>query len=150
MYNETYQTDPAVAFVGMVADQTPALITSHTVAIGAIGFGKAVCRSGEDGPEGSVRAVSAGNSKVLGISVRSQATPADSPNEYPVGDNVAVLRKGAIWVEVGSNVDEGDDVYVTMDSGAFSATPSAGNVKIEGAVYEKSATSGNLALVRIV
>ena len=142
-YNETYRTDPAPAFEGMVADMSNAVIVSRT-AEAAIGFGKAVARGTE---AHTTRAVTTGDTEILGVSVRSQATDAESANEYPVNDTAAVMRKGPIWVKAGATVAVGDPVKVTVDTGAF---VTSSGVAIAGATYETAGVANDLVKIHIL
>lgn len=146
-YTENYNTDPAVAYEGMVADLGAAVIVSRTVQAAALGFGKAV-KVGT--LEHTVKNVEAGDTVVYGLSVRSQATPAGSPNAYPVGDTAAILLKGVIWVKVGIAVAKDDPVYVTVADGTFKKAAGAGNVLVADATYETAASLNGLARVRIL
>ena len=145
-YNEQYRTDPQVAFEGMVADQTPATIVSRTVETAAIGFGKAVKLGSADK---SVKATATGDTAVFGITVRNQATNPETPNQYGVADTAGILLEGCIWVTAGEAVADGDEVYVTVDGGAFGKTSGAGKVKLEGARYETTGASDALVRVRV-
>lgn len=142
-YNEAYLTDPAPAYEGMVADMTVSVIVSRTVEA-AIGFGKPVAR-GDDAH--TVRATEAGDTAINGFTVRSQATDAESVNEYPLGDTAGVLRKGAIWLTVGEAVVAGDIVKVVVDGGLIGKT---NGVTVVGASFETSAAIGELAKVLII
>lgn len=142
-YNENYRTDPVVAYVGMVADMSNAVIVSKT-AEAAIGFGKAVARGTDSN---SARVVEAGDTAILGISVRSQATDAESANEYPENDTAAVMRKGPIWVTAGGTVAEGDPVSVNVTTGAF---VTGSGVAIAGATFETAGAANDLVRVHIV
>lgn len=147
MYNELYRTDPQIALEGQVADTSPATIVSRTVVDAALGFGKAATTDGEH----QVHPTTTGDAAVLGISIRSQATKAESPDQYPVGDTAAVMLKGAIWVKVAETVAPGDDVTVTVATGAFGTQAvAAGIVAIAGATYETGAAANGLARVRII
>lgn len=142
-YNEQYRTDPAPAFEGMVADMSNAVIVSKT-AEAAIGFGKAVARGTDSN---TARVVETGDTAILGISVRSQATDAESANEYPINDTAAVMRKGPIWVKAGGTVAEGDPVGVVVATGAF---VTGSGVTIAGATYETAGAANDLVRVHIV
>lgn len=146
-YNETYRTDPQVAFPGMVADMSQATIVSRTVETAALGFGVAVKR----GAVHKVSALTTGDAAgdFFGITVRSQATKAESPNEYPVNDTAGIMRKGPIWVTVSEAVVEGDDVYVTLADGSFGTTAGAGIVLIAGATYESAGGANDVVRVQL-
>lgn len=145
-YNETYRTDPAAAFEGMVADMSNAVIVSKT-AEAAIGFGKAVAR-GDD--SNTARVTETGDTEILGIAVRSQATEPTTTGEYPAKDTAAIMRKGPIWVKAGATVAEGDSVYVTVNGGAFTGASGTGKVQIAGATFETAGAANDLVRVHIV
>lgn len=145
-YNETYRTEPQIAFPGMVADQSQATIVSRTAAA-AVGFGVAMIRVAGH----KVRAMTTGDAAAdfYGITVRSQATAADSPNQYPANDTAGIMTKGPIFVTAGSAFAEGDDVYVTLADGAFTNAAGAGKVQIAGATFESAGASGDVARVQL-
>ena len=145
-YNESYRTDPQIAFVGMVADQTPATIVSKTVETAAVGFGKAVKIGSVDG---KVAASADGDTFVYGITVRSQATGAENADTYAVGQSASILILGSIFVTAGEAVTAGESVYVTVDGGAFGKTSGTGKVQIAGAMYETSGAQDDLVHVRM-
>lgn len=142
-YNESYNTNPAPAFEGMVADMTNSVIVSRTVEAD-IGFGKPVARgTGAN----KVRAVATGDTEINGFTVRSQATEAGSANEYPAGDTAGVMRKGPIWLKVGEAVAAGDPVKVVVATSLIGKT---NGVAVAGASFETSAAVGELAKVLII
>lgn len=149
-YTEAYNTDPVVALEGMIADTSPAVIISRTVETAALGFGKpAVQGAADHGCDGDV----SGAADIIGISVRSQATPAESPNEYPVGDTASLMRKGVIWAKVtdAGGVVAGDPVWLKLADGTYSNADvgSSGSIKLAGCVWETSAANGALARMRV-
>lgn len=146
-YTENYNTDPAVAYEGMVADIGEAIIVSRTVQAAALGFGKAV-KIGT--AEHTVKNVETGDTVIYGISVRSQATAAASTDAYPVADTAAILLKGPIWVKAAVAVAPGDPVYVTVADGTYKKAAGAGNVQIADASYETVAAINGLARIRIL
>lgn len=139
----TYGSTYAPAYAGMVADLGPATIISRTVEDDDLPFGVAVTREGDHG----VSAFGSGDTSILGISVRSQATPAESPNVYPEGDTAAILIKGTIWVQASVAVDAGDPVYVIPATGAFAKTNASSAVQIAGARWDTSTSGAGLARV---
>lgn len=144
-YTENYNIDPEVAQEGQVADTSPATILSRTVDA-AIGFGKAVQKGAKQ------HSVKAADTKVDGITVRSQATGARAatPDVYPANDTAAILTQGPIWVKVDSTVVEGDDVTVTVATGLFGTKAvGAGVIAVPGAVFETGAAANGLARIRV-
>lgn len=145
-YTEGYNTDPQIGFEGMVHDMSNAVIVSRT-AEAAVGFGKAVAR-GDDAH--TCRVTETGDTEILGISVRSQATAAESVDAYPIGDTVAVMRKGPIMVKAGGTVAAGDPVYVTVVGGAFTGASGAGKVLIVGAEFETAGVLNDIVKIHII
>ena len=146
-YLENYRSDPQIALEGMIADTSLATIVSRTVQSAALGFGKPVKLGTADR---TVKNVEAGDTAIYGISVRTQAAPAESVDTYPVGDTAAILLKGTIWVKVSVAVAPGDPVFVVVATGAFDKATAAGKVQIAGASYETTAAANGLARVRII
>jgi len=145
-YTEAYNTDPAVAQEGQVADTSPATILSRTVEAD-IAFGRAVQVGTK---QHAVVAAAAG--PVTGITVRSQATGAreTNPDIYPANDTAGIITKGAIWVKVDSTVVEGDDVTVTVATGLFGTKAvAAGVIAVPNAVFDTGAAANGLARIRI-
>lgn len=142
MYNETYSTDPKIGYAGMVADMTNATIISRT-AEAEIGFGAPVARATE---AHKTRPVTTGDTVVLGFSVRSQATAAESVDKYPAKDTAAVMVKGSMLVTVAEAVAVGDPVSVVVATGAIGVT----GVAVVGATFESAAGTGELAKILIV
>lgn len=146
-YTENYNTDVAKALEGMVADTGPALIVSRTVETNDLAFGEAVKMGSK---EHCVNGDTTGAAAIYGISVRSQATKAEKPNVYPVGDTAAILLKGAIWVMTGGAVAVDAIVTVVVATGAFDDTAvAAGIVQIPGAKWETATSGAGLARLRI-
>lgn len=150
-YTETYQTDPAGALKGQVADTGPATIISRTVETsGGVAFGVPVAQGAEEhGVKADVSAATA----IVGITVRSQATAADLADKYPQNDTAAIMRKGVIWVTVtdAGGVAAGDPVWLKKSDGTFSNADvgSSGGLKLAGCVWESAAANGALAKMRV-
>lgn len=136
-YNATLA--PAVA--GAQATMVPATIISRNVEdADGIGFGVAVSQG--DGDKG----VTAGGAEFVGITLldRSAAGEGDT---FRQGDSARVMTKGDIWVEAAGAVNAGDGVAVNA-AGAFSAAGVEDDA-IPGARWDTSATSGQLAVIRL-
>jgi hypothetical protein len=72
-------------------------------------------------------------------------------DKYADGDNMAVLQRGDLWVDIENSVVAGADVYYNNTTGQLGGT-SGGHTKIAGARWMTSATftSGTvLAVVRL-
>lgn len=154
MINETYASDPASAFEGMVSDTAPADIISRTVETAAgIGFGKVVAQGTLDrGVKADVSGVSATVAPV-GITVRSQATENLAVNKYPQYDGAAIMRKGVIWALVtdAGGVVAGDPVWLKKSDGTLSNADAgtSGSIRLAGCRWETSAANGALARLRV-
>lgn len=147
MANQTvYNADHKTAIAGMVADTSLATIVSRTVQGDDVAFGTAVKLGTADR---TVTNVETDDTAIYGFAVRSQALEAEA-NAYSAGDTAAIMLQGPIWVEVGANVADGNPVFVTVATGAITGASGAGKVAVSGASFETTATSGNLALVRII
>lgn len=131
--------DPAIAagYAGMIAETQFKDAASRTIENAVVPFGRAVGRGTADG---SARLGGAG---FEGITIADKTQTA---SEYAVGSVAGVLRKGSIWVTVGSAVDPSDTVYFAAATGIISAT-SSGGTAIAGAKFETTTANGGLARV---
>ena len=134
-----YSENIDAARAGQVADMGAAVMLSR-VAEEVIGFGLPVVEGTADN---QALLSDTGDTVILGISVRERSTINDN---FAINDNMRVLKSGSIWVTVVATVAPGDPVHVIVAAQTFTNT---GGVAIANAVYETSATSGNLARVRI-
>lgn len=135
-YNATLA--PAVA--GAQATMVPATIISRNVEdADGIGFGVAVSQGDAD------KGVTAGGAEFVGITLldRSAAGEGDT---FRQGDSARVLTKGDIWVVTAGAVAAGDGVAVDA-GGDFTAA--GADDAIPGARWDTSATSGQLAVIRL-
>ena len=152
----TWETAHDEAYLGMLGDSRPRTVETYE-ANEAIGFGVALVRVTGAGNEEKCQ-TAAGTSgadnvatNFLGINLRT-ATPrpsTDDPTEYQTGTNVSALARGNVWVACNGNVTAGQKVTFNSAGRLGSANPSASIKLIPGATWETSATSGELALVRI-
>jgi predicted RecA/RadA family phage recombinase len=148
-YAESYNIDPVAAFPGTVADMGNSVIISRTADV-AVGFGVPVQQGAV---AHSVKLMAAGATEVVGITVRSQATAAESLNQYPAKDTAALMRNGVIWVIVtdAGGVAAGDPVWVKLADGTFSNADagSDGSIKLAGCRWESVAANGAVAKIRV-
>jgi predicted RecA/RadA family phage recombinase len=148
-YAESYNIDPVAAFPGTVADMGNSVIISRTVDV-AVGFGVPVQQGAV---AHSVKLMAAGATKVVGITVRSQATAAESANQYPAKDTAALMRNGVIWVTVtdAGGVAADDPVWVKLSDGTFSNADvgTDGSIKLAGCRWESAAANGAVAKIRV-
>lgn len=154
-YNETYASDLAPAYEGMIADTSLADVISRTVETsGGIGFGKPVAQGAlERGCKADVSATL----DILGITVRNVAVANDGTgsnlDEYPQYDGAGILRKGVIWVKVSDagGVVAGDPVWMAKATGLFSNADlgSSGSIRLAGARWESTGANNGLARMRV-
>jgi predicted RecA/RadA family phage recombinase len=148
-YAESYNIDPVAAFPGTVADMGNSVIISRTADV-AVGFGVPVQQGAV---AHSVKLMAAGATEVVGITVRSQATAAESANQYPAKDTAALMRNGVIWVTVtdAGGVAAGDPVWVKLADGTFSNADvgTDGSIKLAGCRWESAAANGAVAKIRV-
>lgn len=131
--------DPAIAtgYAGMVAESQFKDAASRTIENAIVGFGLAV---GAGTADESARLGGAGYQGIT-IADKTQLNA-----QYAIGAVAGVLRKGTIWVTVGSDVDPSDTVYFAAATGVISAT-SSGGTAIPGAKFETTTANGGLARV---
>src|SRR5690606_16869272 len=86
----------------------------------------------------------------LGITVRERSVRPETPNKFAQYESARIMRKGVIWVETGGAVNAGDDVTVTVATGALGTTAvGAGVVAIPNARWESSTSGAGLAKLRL-
>jgi hypothetical protein len=140
----TYQENQDEARQGQIANtEINFLISREVEGTAGLEFGIPVAQGTTDY---QVKATAAGVTSILGVTVRERSTI--GANKFLENDSARVMTKGVIWVTVGENVVAGDPVYVTVATGAFKKTAS-GNVAIANARWDSSASSGNLAKLRL-
>lgn len=112
-----------------------------------IGFGLACGRGSAD--RGAVLGASAA-ADFVGISVADITLVGDTTDEYSQYDEMAVMVRGDIWVTVGGDVADGGDVTFNATTGVLSSAGTSGSqFAISGARWLTTATSGNLAKLRL-
>lgn len=149
-YSETIGT----ARAGMIANEEPCVLISRTVADAAgIAFGKVVMEAATDGSKDglcSATLTSLDASNFLGVTVRERSVRPETPNKFAQYESARIMRKGVIWVETGGAVNAGDDVTVTVATGALGTTAvGAGIVAIPNARWESSTSGAGLAKLRL-
>lgn len=142
-----YLDGMASAYVGMIADTGPNNLISREVeaADPGIGFGVPVIQGTGDM---QCDAVAAATDQVVGLTVRDQSVEGDT---FANKDSALLMISGPLWVEASGAVSAGDDVWVTVATGALSAADvgSSGGLQLPGCRWESSATDGNLAKIRV-
>ena len=144
----TYVENIRPAVAGMVASMASwDAITRQVEPAGGIGFGLAC---GQGTAEDGARLGAAAATGFVGISVRDVAVAAASEDKYRETENMTCLTKGEIWVTTGGDVTAGADVTFNSTTGVLSTIAADGsNFAIAGARWMTTATSGNLAIVRL-
>lgn len=141
-HQDTYLTQLAAAYAGMIADTEPCVLMSRTVETAAIGFGKAVAQGTADY---GVTAADNAADVYRGITVRDQSQTADN---FAVGESAVVMTKGVIWVTAADGVAAGAAVYMVPASGKFTDT-STSNLPIPNAVFEDTGVADDLVRIRL-
>jgi hypothetical protein len=106
-----------------------------------IGFGLAVCQGNTD--RGALLGCPSGR-QFIGITIEDVTLPnlgPPGPDQYQLGDNMAVANLGDWWVPVidSPSVAPGvDAVYFDATTGILTASPTSNTVKIEGARWQTS------------
>lgn len=104
-----------------------------------ITFGKPVTQGAMDR---SCKLSAAGDTAILGISVRERSACDDMWEQY---ESVRIMTEGTIWVVASAAVVAGDEVHVILASQEFA---NAGDVQIPNARFEDTAAAGELVRVR--
>ena len=141
----TYPDVAPVAYEGMIHNTEPNVLISRTVAVAAIGFGKAVQQSANDH---DVEAADDAADVYRGITVRDQSIDPALVDEYAVGETATIMTKGVVWVTTGAAVAAGAAVYMIDADDTFTDV-STSNMPIPNAVFDRSAGSGELVPVRL-
>lgn len=155
-YPTTTLRAPAVAFEGMLANGRADRVDSKVVAGATMHPGRAVCFHAADADEevrlpGTTAEVE--NNNIMGVSILDVTRMNDDGTvntAIPVGDPVAVLRQGEIWVNVEEAVTPASLVYVRItessggaaDTGKFRASADSGKAVIAYGFKYMSSTSG--------
>ena len=148
----SYSENIRAGVAGMRANQEPVvLISRNNAAAAAIGFGKVVQEAAAvGGATNDLNTVAMDADRYLGITMRERGTTAENPDGWGVGENMLIMRKGVMWVEVAGAVTKGTDVTVTLATGVLgSAAVGAGVVAIPRARWESSTSGAGLAKIRL-
>lgn len=139
--------DLAKGRAGQLADISPNNINSFA-AEGAIAFGLAVT-SGTNGNK-EVVVVDADDVPFVGVALLTHTVTVDvgGTPAYAIGDTVNVMRQGAVYVEVTSDVAAEAAAYVDVATGKFTDV-STDNLAVPNGIFVESATSGNIAKLLI-
>lgn len=93
-YTDTYRK----GFPGMIANSELANKISRVLQTATLAFGQPVARGTLD----DTCILMATTKVLLGISVRDETLLHATPDQYIVGDNVAIMTQGSIWVTAGA------------------------------------------------
>lgn len=128
-------------YAGSIADAAGCELISRS-AEAAVSFGGAVVESGT-GKGGQGRAITTGDTVVLGVAIRDQSVPAGQ-NAYAAKDNMRIMKKGAVYLTAGATVVPGDPVHVVAATGVWTNT---GGIAV--GKWEADGSSGVLTKARI-
>lgn len=144
----SYSENMPIALPGMPAFEVFKADSRTCETAAGIAFGVAVGKGTAD--KGCVVGA-ASAAAFVGISIRDKAVLNDSTaDKYNQYDDMAVMYEGDIWVTVGADVNDGDDVTFVASTGVLSSAATSGTqFAIAGARWMTTATSGNLARLRL-
>src|SRR5690606_16951343 len=152
----SYSETIGAARAGQIANEEPVVLISRTVAdADGIGFGKVVQEAAHDGSKDDMCTADLDTADMdaytfLGITVRERSVRPETPNQFAQYESARIMRKGVIWVEVAGAVKAGEDVTVTLATGALGSTAvGAGIVAIPNARWESSTSGAGLAKLRL-
>lgn len=84
-----------------------------------------------------------------GVSLIDKTLPPSQADAYAIGDVVAVLNEGVVWVLAGATVTVGQPAYFVPSTGAITNV-AAGNIPIpNNAFFDSSAASGAIVKLRL-
>lgn len=145
--SQTSYDNQAVAFEGMLADNSPRDVKSGLLEGSTHRFGLAVSQGTSDDQVKSPEAAE----DVVGVLFHDHAM---EERDLVAGDVKNVLTKGRMHVKVESAVVKGGDVYVRKvagggeELGAFRHDADGGDAELlEGAKFDSSAGAGELAIL---
>lgn len=134
-YHPKAQAGMPATMSGWIAD------TKNVAEDEEIGFGLVVSK----GPDADDDVV-LGGSLYVGVSIRDVTLVHDDADQYEEGDEIGVLIRGDIWVQV-------EDAVVAQTAVKYNTTTgqlgSDGGTTISGAVWKTSADAGGFAVCRL-
>jgi hypothetical protein len=143
----TYSENIGKALPGMPAFEFWKADSRTCETAAGIGFGLAVGKGTAD--KGAILGAAAA-SGFLGISVRDKAVINSTADKYAQYGDMSVMYEGDIWVTVGADVNDGDDVSFVASTGVLSSAAASGTqFVIAGARWMTTAASGALARLRL-
>ncbi len=135
----TYSRYAPIAQNGTVASMSSWDADTY-VAEGTIPFGLVVSKGAED------NTCAKAGTLFVGVSVRDVTLTHSTADQYQVGDNVAVLTRGDIWVVAKEAVVARTAVKYDTSTGELGK---AAGTAISGAVWMTTADVGGLAICRL-
>ena len=138
----TYADNIDAGFVGALVNEEPRTLISRTVEHSdGLAFGLAVIQGTED----KECLVATGSATIVGVTVRDQSVDPSAPNIFEQYAEARIMTKGVIWIANSGGVVAGDIVH-SLAAGALAKT---GGTLVVGARWETTATTGNLAQLRL-
>lgn len=138
-YSETFRK----GFPGMIANSELANKISRVLESATLAFGVPVARGVAD--EGCI--LMATTKILLGISVRDVTLLHATPDRYELGDNVAIMTQGSMWVVAGAALTPASLVAWDPATGKYRAA-GTGFIPIVNARYDTTAAAdGDLILL---
>lgn len=145
----SYSINQRKAFAGMLATLHNHDIISRSIETAAgADFGIAVSR----GTEKDKQAVIGGATGFLGITVRSleRENASNDTVKYSETETAGILREGYVYAVCPSGCNPGDPVnYVNATGILDSGAAIAGETNLTGAIWDTTAVSGELAIIRL-
>lgn len=136
----TYSDNQPIAVHGMPATMSTYDADTKTVETAAgIGFGLAVSRGA------TLNSIVVGGAAFDGITMRDITQVNGADDEYPVGANASVLKRGDIWLKVGVAVAVTDPVGFDATTGVIAKT----GTRIINASWVVPAGIGGFAMLRM-
>lgn len=144
----TYPLRQPIGFEGQKVDGREYDAETKLASGAAISFGRPVARGAADNQ--CILLTAANAAKFLGISVRDVSLRPTSGDKYQVGDNVAVLTRGPIFVRVEGAVAADDVAHFNTATNRFTSAAVAGTVIAFGGdawKFDGAAADGGLAIL---
>jgi hypothetical protein len=138
----SYSERMPVAFAGQMAGSDYETVSKNVETAAGIGFGLAVSQG-----VGDKGIVLGGQSEdFVGVTIKdiTLVHAVASLDKYVQYETAGVIRRGQVWVQVGSAVAAGDVAHFNASTGVLS---NAGGETIAGSRFETSAGSGEMALL---
>ena len=155
----TYAINQSAAQAGQLYDLSEYDFVSAVNPSADVPFGVALAQGAADG-QCKLPAASGDIAKILGVAAlvqtKEQPLPsASGPVVYKMGSDIALMRKGRIYVKVEEAVSAMDAVFIRFASGgggtqlgAFrKSADTASAAQVSGAVYRTSAGANGFAVV---